>query len=220
MDNGSEEHETIIVMLQEWIHLEFPEPCRPIQSLVEEAQETLFGSTPDSMPFQGDQLDELLCKVLWNLDLRREDVEQFRSFFCGSYPLFPEGLSVCQFPDATSLRRWKERLFLCGFSLQQDSGAFYLAWEKTRPDANLPQPHYFYHVHFPDAKKRRRSNSPGAWWGLPKDVWNSSNSETHKRFKRSLGFSQRASRSHGHISAKIGQSLLGTSGLVGFAATN
>lgn len=109
-------------MLQEWIHLEF-EPGRPMIGRPGSGRPgsgNSTGSTPDSMPFQGDQLDELLCKVLWNLDLRREDVEQFRSFFCGSYPLFPEGLSVCQFPDATSLRRWKERLFVCGFSLQQD----------------------------------------------------------------------------------------------------
>ena len=114
------------------------------------------------LPFQGDEVDDLICKVVRNLDLAPEDEATYREI---AARFLPEGVSICRFRELCALKGWAPHLQQqCGYQLKQDENAFFLEREDShgRPPE---QRAYFHHLEFPYGDTHRSATS-GAWWGV------------------------------------------------------
>ena len=140
------------------------------------------------MPFRGDETHDLICKVVRNLQLTVEDKEGFRAMFdC----FFDQGVNICQFEQAEQLKLWKTKFEeRGGYLLKQDMEAFFLEREvldPTRATSNLAHSELFGRLNFPSGRKKA-SNNPGGWWGLPKKDWSGPDAETRKRALQAIAW--------------------------------
>eukprot|EP00435_Cladocopium_sp_Y103_P030485 s327_g7.t1 len=170
------------LMKDEW-HEKYKQVCMEFETWIK----TWISSdmSVPQMPFQGDEVHDLICKVLRNLKLATEDTEGFKAMVDS---FFPRGVSICRFTEVEEVEKWKAQLEeRIGYRLKQDPEAFFLESGFLDQTTNLRDPKLFGHLNFPSGNKRS-SKGPGAWWGLPKDVWNRPDAQTQQRALQAIAW--------------------------------
>lgn len=137
------------------------------------------------VPFRGDQVHDLICKVLRNMRLADEDMQGFTTMFKS---FFPHGVSICRFEQVQHLETWKAQFQeRAGYLLKQDEQTFFLQRGFFDPMTNQTLPEFFGHLSFRTGTKRS-GRTPGAWWGLPRNRWSEPDAETRKRAMQAIAW--------------------------------